>query len=101
LYKLYALLNTEGVNLEPRDRKGRTPLLAAVQLGHVRKFKMLLNHGGIDANPTHYGGRTPLVLAVLGNKLRSARTLLQYSTVDVNAADPRTGEPPLLLAARF
>jgi ankyrin repeat protein len=52
------------VNVDSKDRNGRTPLSFAAEQGHVSAVKLLLARNDIDADSKDDDGRTPLSFAV-------------------------------------
>ncbi|WAT17590.1 ankyrin repeat domain-containing protein [Aurantiacibacter sp. MUD11] len=71
----------EGANPNIADNSGRTPLIAAAQVGFVEGVRSLIAHGArVDvANRT---GETPLIFAVLSGNLDLIEVLV------TNGADP-------------
>ncbi|OCL09942.1 hypothetical protein AOQ84DRAFT_316195, partial [Glonium stellatum] len=57
------LYSTGSLNLDPRDRKGQTPLMYASSYGHEAVVKLLLETGEVDVNAKNYSGDTPLIYA--------------------------------------
>ncbi|MEQ3693882.1 MAG: ankyrin repeat domain-containing protein [Thalassolituus sp.] len=58
------LLNKAGIEVNPKDTKGCTPLHRAVNSGSHEKIQMLLEHG-IDVNGREERGHTAMDMAVL------------------------------------
>jgi ankyrin repeat protein len=52
------------VNVDSKDRNGRTPLSFAAEQGHVSAVKLLLARNDIDTDSKDDDGRTPLSFAV-------------------------------------
>ena len=85
----------KGVNINERDRFGRTPLIYAALNGHDRVINMLLaSHADIHAKD-HFD-QTAFIAAVTGGHVNSAEILLK------KGADPSApngeGVPPILIA---
>lgn len=76
---------------------GSTPLVVAVQHGHVECVRTLLATG-VNANRNNQAGASPLHVAAKGNYPAVAQLLIENATVNCNAMD-RRGCTPLLVAA--
>ena len=85
----------KGVNINERDRFGRTPLIYAALNGHDRIIKMLLEfHADIHAKD-HFD-QTAFIAAVNGGHVNSAEILLKNGA---NSSAPNgEGVPPILIA---
>jgi ankyrin repeat protein len=57
-------LTRTDVNVDSKDRNGRTLLSFAAEQGHVSAVKLLLARNDIDADSKDDDGRTPLSFAV-------------------------------------
>jgi type II secretory pathway predicted ATPase ExeA len=77
---------TSGVSPNIRDAYGVTPLMQAVQHGHLPAVSVLLDRGA-QVNATDRGGITPAMLAVINERTETLELLLARGA-DVNA---RTG----------
>lgn len=76
---------------------GLTPLMVAVQHGHVECVRTLLATG-VNVNRTKPASASPLHMAAKGNYPEVAQLLVENATVNCNAIDQR-GCTPLLVAA--
>ena len=85
----------KGVNINERDRFGRTPLIYAALNGHDRVINMLLaSHADIHAKD-HFD-QTAFIAAVNGGHVNSAEILLKNGA---NSSAPNgEGVPPILIA---
>src|SRR4051794_41944959 len=54
------LLDTGKVDVDSKDKDGRTPLSWAAEKGHEAEVKMLLDTGKVDVDWKDEDGRTPL-----------------------------------------
>lgn len=57
------LLATKGMDFQPQDSLGRTPLWCAILNDHDKVFDLLLEHQGSEAALADHRGRTPLTIA--------------------------------------
>ena len=77
------LLVRDNIDLNPKDRSGKTPLLLAAERGHKAVVKMLLARD--DTNPnSSYNGDSPLSLAAMGGHAAVVEMLLARDDVDPN-----------------
>jgi len=90
------LIGYRGINLNPQDNFGRTPLMEAVRHGHEHVARLLKAHGAFhgfvvdlkdntDANAIPAGGE--LCQAAFSNQVRYLNNLLSFCDLDVDAAD--------------
>ena len=70
-----------GANINKQDADGMTPLLYAVDAGHV-KTVMILTKNGVDVNLANNKGETPLIQAAFRGCLKIVKPLL------IGGADP-------------
>ena len=75
----------EGAALDVKNRKGDTPLLAALRAGQLEAAKILLGRGA-DASADDDQGETPLLLACRAGNLQLAKELLGKGA-DLSAGD--------------
>jgi hypothetical protein len=71
-----------GLDVNARDGKGRTPLMAAASAGDGEVLRLLLERGG-DVNARNEGDSTGLMFAVLAGHVDVVRLLLEAGA-DVN-----------------
>jgi ankyrin repeat protein len=76
-----ALLETGQVNVNYRDRQGRTPFSYAAGNGHVEVVRTMLTVAGIDFDGGCRSGNSPLYYAVDGNHEAVVRLLLDTAGV--------------------
>lgn len=60
---LALLLDTDGVDVDLKDNKGRTPLFLAADNANEAVAWLLLRTNGVDRGSTDALGRTPLMIA--------------------------------------
>ncbi len=74
---------------KPREDFKKTPLMAAVENGHLEVVKFLLSLPGIEVNARDIGGQTALILALnaKNNSVEILRELLKANGVIINAKD--------------
>jgi ankyrin repeat protein len=82
------LLAIDGIDLNPVDSEGRTPLLWAVRLEFKEIVEMLLATEGIDLNPVDgLFGRTLLLWAVKLESKEIVEILLAMDGIDLSLVD--------------
>ena len=74
---LYVLDCPDGLDVNHRDRFGRTPLFLASSMGHELVVKALLNHADIDVNAESSDGSTPLVAAASNDNVKVVEMILE------------------------
>ena len=94
------LLLSRGARVEMKNKKGVTPLLAALGKGKTRVCKLLLKTGKADLKATTPDGFTPLLLAIDSGQIEACELLLAAGS-DVGEKKPGTLSTPLHLAALF
>ncbi|EXL63975.1 hypothetical protein FOPG_19755 [Fusarium oxysporum f. sp. conglutinans race 2 54008] len=95
------LLNTEGVDVNSKDKDGMTPLSWAAMNRHNKNIvELLLNTRGVDVDSKNKDGRTPLSWAAMNGHEASVNLLLNNKGVDVNSED-KNGMTPLSWAAEI
>ena len=73
---LYVLACPE-LDVNHRDRFGRTPLFLAASMGHELVVRALLNHAGVDVNAAKSSdGYTPLIAAASNNNTAVVQMIL-------------------------
>lgn len=94
---LDALLSRPDLDLNHRDKDGRTALWHAVKGEDVRTVDLLLQRSGIEVNVVDNFGYSALACAAQSGHLAIATALLGHLQIDVNAQSK--GEMPPLCAA--
>jgi ankyrin repeat protein len=89
-------VNTPGVVLNSRDKRGQTPLALAVENDCEAIVKMLVNTPGVDLNSKDFS-QTPLALAVEKGHEAIVKLLVNTPGVDLNSRD-KFGRTPLYWA---
>jgi ankyrin repeat protein len=77
------LLDMDGIDLNPVDRVGKTPLLWAARERHKEIVKMLVAMDGIDLSPVDEGGMTPLAWAATKGHKKIVK-MLQVAIDNIN-----------------
>ncbi|KAH6972640.1 ankyrin repeat-containing domain protein, partial [Ilyonectria destructans] len=90
-------LNTGKVDIDSRDKNGRTPLSWATENGHEAVVRMLLDTGMVDVDSRDGDGRTLSWAAENGHEA-VAKMLLDTGKADI-AAEDACGLTALQLAA--
>ena len=93
------LLRCSGIDVNEPNPSGRTPLLHAVERGHVAAVRLLLRRRDIDVNFESDTCWNALHVAVFENYVEVALALLEDPRTDVNR-QRRNGLSALHLAAR-
>ncbi|KAL9082809.1 MAG: hypothetical protein Q9165_008768 [Trypethelium subeluteriae] len=86
------------INIDAKDRSGRTPLSRAAEGGHEAVVRQLLATEKVDVDAKDESGRTPLWWAAEGGHEAVVRQLLATEKVDVDAKDG-SSQTPLSRAA--
>lgn len=83
-----SFLGTQRVNLDARDKDGRTVLHIAAQQGEPAYMVTLLLHDGrVDINATDSHGRTPLSYSAANPHPSPLTLLLQRQDIEISMAD--------------
>lgn len=94
-----ALINSfNEVDVEVKDKNGRTPLSLAAGNGHRAVTKLLLNTNRVNVEAKDNSARTPLMWAAMNGQEGTARLLLGMGHADVEAKD-HNGQNALSLTA--
>jgi ankyrin repeat protein len=91
------LLATEGIDVDLKDKYGRTPLLWAAANGHEAVVKLLLATEGIDVDLKDKYGRTPLSWAAANGHKAIIKLLLPKGNA---RTEDTVGRTPLSFAAK-
>ncbi|KAJ3148972.1 Fibronectin type 3 and ankyrin repeat domains protein 1 [Irineochytrium annulatum] len=89
--------NSKEINVESRDKNGRTPLMVACKTGSPEMIQILLYHGA-QVTSTTASGKTPLSIAVTYDNLPAVRQILEKEPKAVDLAD-QGGSTPLMWSA--
>lgn len=90
------LLGFRGINMNPQDNFGRTPLMEAVRHGHEHVARLLKAHGAFHGflvdlkdndNPNAIPAGSELCAAASSNQITYMNNLLSFCDLDVDAAD--------------
>ena len=92
------VLLDHGADLNQSKLDGVTPLLMAVDKGHVSVVEILLKYKDIDPNKAKLNGLTPLLMAVDKGHISVVEALLKHKDIDPNKPN-NDGITPLLRAA--
>ena len=93
------LLQREGVDVNRRDKKGRTALYVAIADGRMEVVLELLKHGELDVNDRGAHGNTALIWATLWGRLDVVCGLLDDDRVDVSVRN-KAGSTALGIARK-
>ncbi len=88
----------KGADIEVKDGKGNTPLMAALRYGNFDSANYLLMKGA-NASVINSSGSTTIIEAVNGGSIECVKLVLAQSRLDVNRANS-AGETPLFLAMK-
>mmetsp|Transcript_25379 Transcript_25379/g.34957 ORF Transcript_25379/g.34957 Transcript_25379/m.34957 type:complete len:297 (+) Transcript_25379:279-1169(+) len=75
-----------GVGVNSQDNAGWTPLLSAVEYGHIGIVQYLIDVGGADVDQSDYTGHTPLMAAATFKHKDMVELLIEYGA-DVKLVD--------------
>jgi ankyrin repeat protein len=90
---LRLLKDDNRIDINSRDKEGKTVLHHFVQKGDIESLKLLLDYKGIDLNAKDSTGKTPLHYAVLHQQEAALQSLLNIDhdkkteMLDINAQD--------------
>ncbi|KAF5120440.1 Ankyrin repeat, PH and SEC7 domain containing protein secG [Metarhizium anisopliae] len=93
------LLSSDKVDVDSKDKTGRTPLSRAAEKGHEAVVKLLLETGRVNLEAKDKYGWTPLSWAAQNGHETVVMLLLETNRVDVEAKDT-SGRTPLSWAAQ-
>jgi hypothetical protein len=88
------------VDVDAKDKSGRTPLSWAAGMGHEAVVELLFGTGKVDIDAKDTFGRTPLSWAAGMGREAVVEVLLGTGKVDIDAKD-KSGRTPLSWAARL
>jgi hypothetical protein len=92
------LLKTGKVEVDSKDKDGRTPLSWAAVKGHKAVVKPLLETDKVEVDIKDYGNRTPLFWAAYGGHEAVVKLLLETGKAEVHVVE-YNGRTPLSVAA--
>jgi ankyrin repeat protein len=81
------VLEWEGINIDPVDSAGLTPLQYSVQNGHWEVVELLLKNGKPFPTLVDSAGRTPLHFAAMAGRMEVVRLLLEWEGIKIDAMD--------------
>lgn len=90
------LLITNGANVNAASDRGVTPLISAVQWGHLGAVELLLSKGA-DVNAATTNGYTALMIAAGDDNVEAVKSLLKAKP-NLNARGGKLGQTALELA---
>ena len=88
---------SQSVNVNLKNRRGRTPLLIAAKRGHEKIVNMLLKRNDVEADSRDRYGQSPLSYAAEGGLEKIVELLLKRNEVEADSRD-RYGQSPLFYA---
>jgi hypothetical protein len=86
------------INVDLKDKNGRTPLSLAAGNGHEAVVKLLIETGKVDVDSKDKYGQTPLSWAASNGHEAVVKLLVETGKVDVDLKD-KYGQTPLSWAA--
>ena len=95
------LLKENGIDLNPRDNSGNTPLGLAVYHGYFETVKLLAEQDGIDINAGMRDVGSPLYLAAKQNHLEIVKLLVEKDAIDLNESFGGTALVTALMAGHY
>ena len=90
---------SQGIELDPIDSRGRTPLFWAATSGHESSVKWLLERDQVTANLRDIRGNTPFAWAAMEGQEKIIKLLLERNDVTADSRDI-DGNTPLAWAAQ-
>lgn len=94
----YVLLQ-DIVDVNKREKTGRSPVMMAAEKGHRKVFEVLWSKG-IDLKPKADDNSTILHIACVGGDVGIVSSILSLGTVDINGKG-MYGRTPAMIAAEF
>jgi ankyrin repeat protein len=94
------LIKHEGLDLNLRAHRGRTPLIVASEWGRIKVVSELLKVQAVDVNAQDDDGRTSLIMASSVGHVKMVLELLKHPKVIVDAKD-NTGRSALIWAGEL
>ena len=88
------LIERGDVNIDAKDRSGRTPLSWAAENERWAAVELLIEKDGVNINTQDKSGRTPLLLAAKRGWDCVVGLLIERNDVEINAMDA-AGRTPL------
>jgi hypothetical protein len=92
------LLKVDTIDVNIRDKEGRTALMIACANGHDNIVEMMLKVDTIDVNIRAKEGRTALMCACAKGNDNIVEMLLKVDTIDVNIRHIKVGKTALMFA---
>ena len=93
-------LHLKGIDSEPGDFEGCTPIFLAIAAGHTRFVEHLLSTGQFSIDSPNKAGERPLFKAAEAGRKDLVKLLLDSKAVDVNAKNTKHQETALWTAAK-
>ncbi|RYN73204.1 hypothetical protein AA0117_g7987 [Alternaria alternata] len=81
------LLKSEGIDVNAKDKYGKSAIIVAVEGGYEDIVEVLLKSEGIDVNAKDKYGKSAIIVAVEGGYEDIVEVLLKSEGIDVNAQD--------------
>ena len=98
--KIVQLLLESGVSANPIDKKGWSPLMAAVNGGHLAVVKEMLNISSVDINQVSFDGMSPLSMAVSLGDYKMTKFLINNGA-HLDMTNFTNGWSPLFYAVQY
>ncbi len=86
-FEILDLLNEGNLDINVKDKDGRTALILAVEHKHISIVDSLRKYKNIDINVKDKNDRTALMLAVEHKHVSIVNSLLKYKNIDINTKD--------------
>jgi len=86
IHQLIIIIQETNININIRDRDGRTGLHLACDANQIECIEILLNHSDIDVNLADRLGRSPLENAIQSESAAVVKLLLDHPLTDVNVS---------------
>ncbi|KAH7311604.1 hypothetical protein B0I35DRAFT_452792 [Stachybotrys elegans] len=97
-----ALLNVEGIDIDAKNHRGKTPLARAAKLGNLAISKLLVNKGNASLTVTDFLGVTPVGQAIIGRSPSVFKMFIDTGMVDIGSQEVASARlSPLLMAVSY